>query len=42
MRESKVIANCINCILAERKQNKQEDFLNVIDKRDIPLDTLVI
>jgi len=31
--------NYIDCILAERKQDKQEDFLNPIDKGDIPLDT---
>jgi len=33
----KIIATYINCILAERK--KQEGFLNVVGKGDIPLDT---
>lgn len=35
----KIITNCINCILAERKQGKHEGFLNTIDKGDIPLHT---
>jgi len=35
----KVIKNCIPCILAERKQGKQEGFLNPIAKGEIPLDT---
>lgn len=35
----KIITNCINCILAERKQGKQEGFLNTVDKGDIPLHT---
>ena len=41
MRESveKIVRNCLNCIVSERKQGKQEGFLNVIDKGDVPLDT---
>lgn len=35
----KVVRNCIDCILAEKKQGRQEGFLNTIDKGDIPLDT---
>lgn len=35
----RIIMNCINCILAERKHGKQEGFLNTIDKGDIPLHT---
>lgn len=35
----KIIASCINCILVEREQGKQEGFLNVIAKGDILLDT---
>ena len=35
----KVIKNCIACILAERKQGKQEGFLNPIAKGEVPLDT---
>lgn len=35
----KVVRNCIKCILAEKKQEKQEGFLNSIDKGDIRLDT---
>jgi len=35
----KIVSNCINCILAERKQGKQEGLLNVISKGEVPLDT---
>lgn len=35
----KIIKGCINCILAERKQGKQEGFLNTIDKGNVPLHT---
>lgn len=35
----KVIRNCIACILAERKQGKQQGFLNPIAKGEHPLDT---
>lgn len=35
----KVLTGCINCILAERKNGKQEGFLNVIYKGDVPLHT---
>nr|XP_012232667.1 PREDICTED: uncharacterized protein LOC105678149 [Linepithema humile] len=35
----KVVCNCIDCILAEKKQGRQEGFLNTIDKGDVPLDT---
>lgn len=35
----KIIKSCINCILAERKQGKQEGFLNTIDKGNVPLHT---
>lgn len=38
----KVITNCIECILAERKTGKQEGKLHPIDKEAIPLDTLHI
>lgn len=34
-----VLANCIPCILAERKHGKSEGFLHTIDKGDKPLDT---
>jgi len=34
----KVIRNCIDCILAERKQGKQEGWLHTIEKGDLPLD----
>lgn len=36
---SAVIANCIACILANRKEGKKECLLNTIDKGDIPLHT---
>lgn len=35
----KVVRNCINCMLAERKQGKQEGFLHPIEKGELPLDT---
>lgn len=35
----KVVRNCVACILAERKQGKQEGYLNAIEKGDLPLDT---
>jgi len=35
----KIIKNCIACILAEKKQGKQEGFLNPIEKGEVPLDT---
>lgn len=35
----KVIKNCVACILAERKQGKQEGYLNTIEKGELPLDT---
>lgn len=38
----KVIRNCIPCILAERRQGKQEGFLNPIEKGSVPLDTFHI
>lgn len=34
---SKVINNCVTCILANRKQDKKEGFLHSIDKGDTPL-----
>nr|XP_046491899.1 uncharacterized protein LOC124223711 [Neodiprion pinetum] len=34
-----VIANCLDCILAERKMGKQEGYLKPLDKGDTPLDT---
>lgn len=35
----KVIRNCVDCILGERKVGKQEGLLNTIDKGELPLDT---
>lgn len=35
----KVVRNCVACILAERKQGKQEGYLNAIEKGNLPLDT---
>jgi transposase InsO family protein len=35
----KVVRNCIDCILAEKKQGKQEGFSSTIDKGKVPLDT---
>lgn len=34
------IVTCIPCLLATRKEGKQEGFLNAIEKEDIPLSTL--
>lgn len=34
---SKVINNCVTCILANRKQGRKEGFLHSIDKGDTPL-----
>lgn len=34
------IMNCIPCILANRKEGKQEGYLNPIPKEDLPLQTL--
>lgn len=34
------IANCIECIIHNKKLGKQEDFLHCIDKGDTPLTTL--
>lgn len=41
-RIEKVIRNCVACILAERKQGKQEGQLNMIEKGELPLDTFHI
>lgn len=38
----KIIKNCLSCILAERKQGKQECLLNPIEKGRVPLDVLHI
>jgi len=35
----KIVRNCVTCILAERKQGKQEGYLNTIEKSELPLDT---
>jgi len=35
----KIVKNCVTCILAERKQGKQEGYLNTIEKGELPLDT---
>lgn len=35
----KIVRNCIDCILAEKKQGKQEGFLSAIDKGEVPLNT---
>jgi hypothetical protein len=35
----KVIKNCVPCILAEKKQGRQEGFLSPISKEEVPLDT---
>ncbi|XP_011858346.1 PREDICTED: uncharacterized protein LOC105555908, partial [Vollenhovia emeryi] len=42
LRVEKVVRNCIDCILAEKKQGKQEGFLSPLDKGDTPLDTFHI
>lgn len=36
---NRVIANCIECILAEKKADKKEGKLHPIDKEPVPLDT---
>jgi len=41
-RIEKVIRNCVACILAEKKQGKQEGYLNMIEKGELPLDTFHI
>lgn len=41
-RIEKVVRNCVTCILAEKKQGKQECFLHAIEKGSVPLDTLHI
>ncbi|XP_015514359.2 uncharacterized protein LOC107220321 [Neodiprion lecontei] len=38
----KIIRNCVDCIVAERKQGKQEGYLNAIAKGITPLDTFHI
>ena len=38
----KVVRNCINCILAERKQGKQQGLLNSNEKGKGPLDTFYV
>lgn len=35
----RIVQNCIDCILAEKKQGKQEGFLSTISKGEVPLDT---
>lgn len=35
----KIMRNCISCILAEKKQGRQEGFLNSLEKGSLPLDT---
>lgn len=37
-----VIANCIECILCNKKEGKQEGFLHPINKEPLPLDTFHI
>lgn len=39
-RVEEIVRNCVACILAERKQGKQECFLHPIEKGKVPLDTL--
>lgn len=39
-KNNNVIANCVECILADRKDGKKEGFLHPIPKNPIPLDTL--
>lgn len=36
---AKLIANCVTCILADRKSGRQERFLNCLETREIPLNT---
>ena len=38
----KYISNCVRCIIANRKEGKQEGFLQPLQKPDIPLHTLII
>ncbi|XP_043275316.1 uncharacterized protein [Venturia canescens] len=38
----KLMRNCVDCIVAERKQGKQEGYLNAIAKGITPLDTFHI
>jgi len=38
-RIKRVVTSCIDCLLAERKQGRQEGFLHVINKGDVPIDT---
>lgn len=38
----KIIKNCVTCILTERKQGKQEGYLNTIEKGELLLNTLHI
>ena len=35
----KIVRNCLDCILAEQKQGRQEGYLSPIDKGEVPLDT---
>jgi len=35
----RIVRNCISCILAERRQGRQECLLNPIEKGGVPLDT---
>nr|XP_012146603.1 PREDICTED: uncharacterized protein LOC105663300 [Megachile rotundata] len=39
VKTEKVVRNCIDCILAERKMSKQDGFLTPICKGEVPLDT---
>lgn len=39
MKIEKVIRNCVNCILAERKSGKQEGYLHPIPKGENPFDS---
>lgn len=39
LKVSDVIANCIACILANRKEGKKDGLLNPIEKGDVPLHT---
>jgi len=38
----KVIHNCVTCILVEKKQGKQNGYLNMIEKGELSLDTFHI
>lgn len=38
-KNEKIIKNCIDCILAEKRAGRQEGFLSPIDKGEVPLDT---